>query len=253
MLYPSLLIQKIFRPLLPLLEKLSPARFHSTDAHQTSLTSVETDDVAVLFRYLDGFFLYGFFLSFDEEDRLPWFDPRVRDTSERDMTWLDALWRRSLVLHKSERNIAKLFSLAVRLPQFLRALPRGADPLHGARSAVDHPELDEPGGGGARSRLRILVSPRGGAAAVARPHVQGLDPAVAEVPRGLDDRGHRQEAGVHRPLRPHDVRFRGAHGRDVHVPRPRDDARAARHRPQARREAALSTSPSTSTTSRSSA
>ncbi len=119
MLYPSLLLQKMLRPLLPLLERVSPAKFHSTDAHQTSLSSVETDDVGVLFRYLDGFFLYGFFLSFDDEDLLSWFDPRVRDTSKRDAAWLDALWRRSLVLHKSERNIAKLFSLAVRLPQFL--------------------------------------------------------------------------------------------------------------------------------------
>ena len=135
MLYPSLLIQKIFRPFLPLLEKLSPARFHSTDAHQTSLTSVETDDVAVLVRYLDGFFLYGFFLSFDEEDRLPWFDPRVRDTSERDFAWLDQLWRRSLVVHRSERNIAKLFSLAVRLPQFLERFPE-AQILYMARDPL---------------------------------------------------------------------------------------------------------------------
>jgi hypothetical protein len=31
--------------------------------------------------------------------------------------------RRSLILHKTDRNIAKLFSLAVRLPQFLAAFP----------------------------------------------------------------------------------------------------------------------------------
>ena len=37
MLYPSLTLQKLLRPLLPLLEKVSPAKFHSTDAHQTSL------------------------------------------------------------------------------------------------------------------------------------------------------------------------------------------------------------------------
>ena len=66
LLYPSLLLQKALRPLLPVLEKLSPAKFHSDKAHETSLSSVETDDVAVLFRYLDGFFLYGFFLSFDD-------------------------------------------------------------------------------------------------------------------------------------------------------------------------------------------
>jgi len=135
MLYPSLLLQKALRPLLPLLEKISPARFHSTAAHQTSLGSVETDDVAVLFRYLDGFFLYGFFLSFDEEDRLLWFDPRVRDTSARDFDWLDALWRRSLVLHGAERNVAKLFSLAVRLPQFMRRFPE-AQILYMARDPL---------------------------------------------------------------------------------------------------------------------
>jgi hypothetical protein len=135
MLYPSLLLQTVLRPILPILEKLSPARFHSTEAHETSLSSVETDDVGVLFRYLDGFFLYGFFLSFDDEDMLPEFDPSVRDTSARDYAWLDALWRRSLVLHKSERNIAKLFSLAVRLPRFLERFPE-AQVLYMARDPL---------------------------------------------------------------------------------------------------------------------
>jgi hypothetical protein len=135
MLYPSLVFQKLLKPLMPLLEKISPAKFHSTEAHQTSLTSVETDDVAVLFRYLDGFFLYGFFLSFDDEDRLPWFDPRVRDTSARDLAWLDAIWRRSLVLHRADRNVAKLFSLAVRLPRFLERFPE-AQILYMARDPV---------------------------------------------------------------------------------------------------------------------
>lgn len=135
MLYPSLLLQKMLRPVLPLLEKLSPAKFHSTEAHQTSLSSVETDDVGVLFRYLDGFFLYGFFLSFEEEDALRQFDPRVRDTSSRDYAWLDALWRRSLVLHGAERNIAKLFSVSVRIPSFLEAFPE-AQILYMARDPL---------------------------------------------------------------------------------------------------------------------
>ena len=135
MLYPSLTLQKLLRPLLPLLEKVSPAKFHTTDAHQTSLSSVETDDVAVLFRHLDGFFLYGFFLSFEDEDMLPYFDPRVRDTSARDYEWLDKLWRRSLVLHKADRNIAKLFSLAVRLPQFMERFPE-AQILYMARDPL---------------------------------------------------------------------------------------------------------------------
>ena len=135
MLYPSLLLQKMLRPFLPILEKLSPAKFHSTEAHHTSLSSVETDDVAVLFRHLDGFFLYGFFLSFDDEDLLPTVDPRVRDTSKRDFDWLEKLWKRSLLLHKTDRNIAKLFSLAVRLPKFMERFP-DAKILYMARDPV---------------------------------------------------------------------------------------------------------------------
>ena len=135
MLYPSLMLQKLLRPVLPVLERLSPAKFHSTEAHQTSLSSVETDDVGVLFRYLDGFFLYGFFLSFEEQDALRQFDPRVRDTSARDYAWLDKLWRRSLVLHDAERNIAKLFSVSVRIPSFLESFPE-AQILYMARDPL---------------------------------------------------------------------------------------------------------------------
>ena len=64
LIYPSIVLQKLIRPLLPILEKISPARHHSTAAHKTSLSSVETDDVGLFFRYFDGFFLYGFLLSF---------------------------------------------------------------------------------------------------------------------------------------------------------------------------------------------
>lgn len=136
MLYPSLLLQAILKPILPILEKLNPAQFHSSAVHETSLSSVETDDVALLFRYLDGFFLYGFFLAFDDEELLPLFDPRVRDTSSRDFDWLDKLWARSLVKHGGERNVAKLFTLSTRLPQFLKRFPE-ARILYMVRDPVD--------------------------------------------------------------------------------------------------------------------
>lgn len=135
MLYPSLVLQKLLRPLLPVLERLSPAKFHSKEVHETSLSSVETDDVGVLFRYLDGFFLYGFFLSFDKDDLRSEVDPKVRDTSTRDFEWLDKLWRRSLVLHGGDRNVAKLFSLAPRLPRFLEHFPE-AQVLYMARDPL---------------------------------------------------------------------------------------------------------------------
>ena len=119
MLYASLTLQFFVRPFLPILEKISPARHHSTVAHKTSLSSVETDDVSFLFRYFDGFFLYGFFLAFDEEERVDLFDPKLRDTTSRDFQWLEGSWTRSMVAHRSDRIVAKLFSLSPRLPPFL--------------------------------------------------------------------------------------------------------------------------------------
>ena len=58
MLYPSILLQKILKPLLPFLEKVSPSRHHSTVAHKTSLSSVETDDASILFIFFDCFYLF---------------------------------------------------------------------------------------------------------------------------------------------------------------------------------------------------
>ena len=110
MIYPSIFIQKCIKPILPLMEIISPARHHSTEAHKTSLTSIETDDVSLFFRYLDGFFFYGFFLTFDEEDLFHWVDPKIRDTSARDFAWFESMWKRNLRLNKGERYIGKLFN-----------------------------------------------------------------------------------------------------------------------------------------------
>ncbi len=123
MLYPSLFIQKCIKPFLPILEKVSPARHHSTKAHKTSLTSIETDDVYLFFRYLDGFFMYGFFLTFDDEDLFHWVDPKLRDTSQRDFKWFESLWSRNIIANQGERYIGKLFSLSSNLPIFQKKFP----------------------------------------------------------------------------------------------------------------------------------
>jgi hypothetical protein len=123
MLYPSLLLRSLLRPLLPLLERISPARHHSTVAHDTSLTSVETDDVSIMFRYFDGFFLYGFLLAWAEQDYRRMFEPSSRDTSVRDFAWLERLWRDNAFAHGADRVVAKLFSLGMRMPRFLERFP----------------------------------------------------------------------------------------------------------------------------------
>ena len=123
MIYPSITLQKIIKPILPIMEIISPARHHSTEAHKTSLSSIETYDVSLLFRFFDGFFLYGFFLSFDEDDLFDWVDPKLRDTSKRDFAWFESMWNRNMISNKGDRYIGKLFSLSGNLPAFQQRFP----------------------------------------------------------------------------------------------------------------------------------
>lgn len=121
--YASATLQRLLKPILPLLEKVSPARFHTSAAHETNLSSVETDDASVFLRFFDGFFLFGFLFAWDEEDLSPMFFPENRDTTARDFAWFEAVWRRSLVAQGKSRVVAKLFSTGPRTPAFLARFP----------------------------------------------------------------------------------------------------------------------------------
>lgn len=142
MLFPSLTVQFFTKPLIPLLEKISPARFHTRGVHQTSLTDIETDDPALLFRFFDGLFVYGFFLAWAKEDPRELFNPRVRDTSERDFNWIEKIWERNLLSENQDRIVAKLFSLGIRIPHFLSRFPDAKiiylirDPLEAVPSSL---------------------------------------------------------------------------------------------------------------------
>tara|TARA_X000001036_G_scaffold304205_1_gene283178 strand:+ start:2071 stop:3165 length:1095 start_codon:yes stop_codon:yes gene_type:complete len=123
MVFTSIVLQKIIKPILPILEKVSPAKFHSDEVHKTSLNAIETDDPSLLFRFFDGFFLYAFILSWAKVDLLDWFQPKIRDNSKRDFNWLDTMWRRTLISSRSDRMIGKLFSISVNIPAFLNRFP----------------------------------------------------------------------------------------------------------------------------------
>lgn len=120
LMWPSLTIQTLVRPLLPALEAVSPAKHHAAAAHETSLVSPETDDVALLWRFFDGFFVYGFLLAWLDEDLVTEFE---RDNLDRDLGWWDRVWARQLVATGASRVAAKPFSLSNRLPAFLARRP----------------------------------------------------------------------------------------------------------------------------------
>ncbi len=136
MIYSSIILQKIIRPFLPLLEYISPAKHHSTDAHKTSLSSVETDDVGIFFRYFDGFFLYGFILCFSNKNFFDWVDPKKRNNLNRDMKWLNKVWKRILISSNGDRIVAKLFSLSSNTPDYLK-MQKDAKILYMIRNPLD--------------------------------------------------------------------------------------------------------------------
>ena len=119
-LAPSRVIQQMLRPISSTLESISPTRHHDQHAHQGGIQAVETDDASLFFRYLDGFFLYGFFWAHFEEDCVDWVDQRLRNTQERDFDWLERCWRQNVI---DERPLAKLFSIGAQLPAFVDAFP----------------------------------------------------------------------------------------------------------------------------------
>ena len=123
MVFTSIALQKLIKPILPILEKVSPAKFHSDEVHKTSLNAIETDDPSLLFRFFDGFFLYAFILSWAKDDLLDWFQPKIRDNSKRDFNWLNTMWKRILISSNSERMIGKSFSISVNIPAFLERFP----------------------------------------------------------------------------------------------------------------------------------
>ncbi len=130
LLFPYLTARVLVRPFIPLLEHISPARFHASKAHPTSLSSVETDDVLSFFRFVDGLFLYGYFLAWDETDHMPILEAELMVHSPRDFNWLRDCLKRNLLWYRrgggmADRNVAKLFSMALRPQAALTAFPEG--------------------------------------------------------------------------------------------------------------------------------
>jgi hypothetical protein len=123
MLFPSLILRRMVRPFLPLMERFSPARHHSSVAKEINLTSVEADDASLIFRFFDGWIPYAFFFCFAEKDYREMFMPEHRDTSRRDFAWFERIWRDNSLHHPRHRVVAKAFSMGLRMPEFMERFP----------------------------------------------------------------------------------------------------------------------------------
>ena len=129
MLFPAITARRVVGPFVDRLAPLSPARYHSSEAHETGLRDVETDDAMAFFHFVDGGFLWSYFLAWDDE----WGSERARSyfeldneparETERHFRYMEGCWRRNLQFKDKERIIVKASSYSLRVKTLLRRYP----------------------------------------------------------------------------------------------------------------------------------
>jgi hypothetical protein len=129
MLFPAITARKLLGRIVPRLDRLSPARYHPSDVHDTSLRGIETDDVAWFFRTLDGPFAWAYFLAWQDNWNSELYrrefgiDGVTEREKERFFRYYEACWRRNLMYKRSNRILAKTSMLTFRLDEVLERYP----------------------------------------------------------------------------------------------------------------------------------
>ncbi|MGI9161897.1 MAG: sulfotransferase family protein [Mycobacterium sp.] len=129
MLFPAITARKLLGRVVPRLDRLSPARYHPSDIHDTNLRGIETDDVLWFFRTLDGPFAWAYFLAWQDNwgSALCRREMGVEGVTQRDRDrffgYHEACWRRNLAYKRADRIVAKTSMLTFRLDELLHRYP----------------------------------------------------------------------------------------------------------------------------------
>jgi hypothetical protein len=129
MLFPAITARKLLGGVVHRFAPFSPARYHSSAAHETSLRDVEADDVMTFFHFLEGGFLWSYFSAWtdtwgsDRCRRVFWLDDEPLPDQERYFRFLEACWRRNLYAKRQARLVAKASTFTLRVKTLLRRYP----------------------------------------------------------------------------------------------------------------------------------
>lgn len=129
MLFPAISAHKMFGGLVSKMSGISPAKYHGSDAHETSLNDVETDDVASFISFLDGGFAWSYFHAWKDEwpsdkSRL-FFDESVEPELKRRRFYefMEGCWRRNMFVKGKSRFVAKSSLFTLRTKSLLERYP----------------------------------------------------------------------------------------------------------------------------------
>ncbi len=125
MIMPSITGQKLLRPFIKPLARFNPARHHASHAHETGLDAVETDDALLSVRFIDGFFLYAWFLAWDDREHPRIFETLEPDAPEvhRDLSFYTTCLKRNIHGSGKERVLGKPFVGTMRIESMLHYFP----------------------------------------------------------------------------------------------------------------------------------
>jgi len=129
MLFPAVTAHKLLGGLVDKLGSVSPAKYHGSDAHQTSLKDVETDDVAAFIKYMDEGFAWCYFFAWDdqwgsEQSRKIFYEnEEAAERREQVYAFMESCWRRNMYLKGKERFVAKSSLYTLRTDSLLQRYP----------------------------------------------------------------------------------------------------------------------------------
>ena len=130
MMFPPIVARRLLSGLVEHLAPLSPGRYHSADAHEAGVRDVETDDAAVFLHFVEGGFLWSYFLAWEdtwgsELTRRYFFErgPRALPAEDPMFRFLEACWRRNLQYKRKARIIVKSSVFSLRVEELVRRYP----------------------------------------------------------------------------------------------------------------------------------
>ncbi len=129
MLLPAITGRRAVGRVIDRFAPLSPARYHSSDAHETSLRDVETDDAMAFFHFVDGGFLWAYFWAWEDDwgsdsaRQLFELDDLPRAQKERLFGYLEGCWRRNLYAKDKGRILVKSSMLGAGAATLLQRYP----------------------------------------------------------------------------------------------------------------------------------
>ncbi len=129
MLFPAITARKLLGRIVPRIDRLSPARYHPSDVHDTNLRGIETDDVLWFFRTMDGPFAWAYFLAWQDtwgsemSRRELGIERASAEDEERFFRYHEECWKRNIAYKNAKRILAKTSMLTFRIDEVLERYP----------------------------------------------------------------------------------------------------------------------------------